>query len=57
MIFLDVEKIDVLINNAGIAFHPAIKTEEGFELHFVTNYLGNKISDKKRLKSFFFYIN
>lgn len=34
-------KIDVLINNAGIMFYPYEITDEGFEIHFVTNYLGN----------------
>lgn len=37
-------KIDVLINNAGIIFHPYKKTSDGNELTFVTNYLG-KILD------------
>ncbi|XP_033217572.1 retinol dehydrogenase 13-like isoform X2 [Belonocnema kinseyi] len=36
-----VDRIDILINNAGIAFHPFEKTEEGFEMHFATNYLGH----------------
>ncbi|CAH1995551.1 unnamed protein product [Acanthoscelides obtectus] len=34
------EKIDILINNAGIIFHPYKRTSEGNELTFVTNYLG-----------------
>ncbi|XP_046422910.1 retinol dehydrogenase 13-like isoform X1 [Neodiprion fabricii] len=38
---LELDQLDILINNAGIAFHPYEKTEEGFEMHFVTNYLGN----------------
>ncbi|KAK0084755.1 hypothetical protein PV326_006161 [Microctonus aethiopoides] len=38
---LEVNEIDVLINNAGIVFHPYEKTDEGFEIHFVTNYLGH----------------
>ncbi|XP_048504907.1 retinol dehydrogenase 13 isoform X3 [Athalia rosae] len=38
---LDVDRVDVLINNAGITFHPYMKTDEGFEMHFVTNYLGH----------------
>ncbi|KAH0955575.1 hypothetical protein HN011_012108 [Eciton burchellii] len=38
---LDTERIDILINNAGIVFHPFEKTTEGFEMHFVTNYLGH----------------
>lgn len=36
----DIRKVDILINNAGIVFHPFEKTTEGFEMHFVTNYLG-----------------
>lgn len=32
--------IDILINNAGIMFHPYEITLEGFEIHLVTNYLG-----------------
>ncbi|KAG8228466.1 hypothetical protein J437_LFUL009331 [Ladona fulva] len=38
---LDWESVDILINNAGIAFCPFEKTEEGFEQHFVSNYLGH----------------
>ncbi|XP_046617473.1 retinol dehydrogenase 13-like isoform X4 [Neodiprion virginianus] len=38
---LELDQLDILINNAGIAFHPYEKTEEGFEMHFVTNYLGH----------------
>ncbi|XP_032685548.1 retinol dehydrogenase 13-like isoform X2 [Odontomachus brunneus] len=38
---LGTEKIDILVNNAGIVFHPFEKTTEGFEMHFVTNYLGH----------------
>ncbi|XP_011305182.1 retinol dehydrogenase 13 [Fopius arisanus] len=37
----EVDEVDILINNAGIVFHPQKKTDEGFELHFVTNYLGH----------------
>ncbi|GLV36496.1 nazgul [Carabus blaptoides fortunei] len=33
--------IDILINNAGIMFHPYEITPEGFETHLVTNYLGH----------------
>lgn len=33
-------KIDILINNAGIIFQPYTKTAEGFELTLATNYLG-----------------
>ncbi|EZA62003.1 Retinol dehydrogenase [Ooceraea biroi] len=38
---LDTERVDILINNAGVVFHPFEKTTEGFEMHFVTNYLGH----------------
>lgn len=34
------DKVDVLINNAGIMFHPFQKTSEGNELTAATNYLG-----------------
>ncbi|XP_063991053.1 retinol dehydrogenase 13-like isoform X2 [Diachasmimorpha longicaudata] len=38
---LEINEVDILINNAGIVFHPYEKTDEGYELHFVTNYLGH----------------
>ncbi|XP_019700360.1 retinol dehydrogenase 13 [Harpegnathos saltator] len=38
---LETRKVDILVNNAGIVFHPFEKTAEGFEMHFVTNYLGH----------------
>lgn len=34
-------KIDILINNAGIMFAPLNKTTEGYESHFAVNYLGH----------------
>lgn len=34
------DHIDVLINNAGIIFHPFEKTIEGNEVTTATNYLG-----------------
>ncbi|KAJ8967909.1 hypothetical protein NQ317_018829 [Molorchus minor] len=34
------DKIDILINNAGIISHPNRKTVDGNELTFLTNYLG-----------------
>lgn len=37
----DDPKVDVLINNAGIAFHPYEKSKDGHEIHFATNYLGH----------------
>lgn len=33
-------RIDILINNAGVMFHPYEVSEEGLETHLVTNYLG-----------------
>ena len=35
------EKIDGLINNAGIMQTPQLKTKDGFELQFGTNHLGH----------------
>lgn len=33
--------MDVLINNAGLTFHPFVKTPDGFETHLQVNYLGH----------------
>ena len=35
------EKIDILINNAGIMMCPKWKTKDGFEMQFGTNHLGH----------------
>src|SRR5215831_17151634 len=35
------ERIDVLINNAGVMNVPKPQTADGFELHFGTHYLGH----------------
>ena len=34
------DKLDILINNAGLTGIPFTKTEDGFELIFMVNYLG-----------------
>jgi retinol dehydrogenase 13 len=33
--------VDILINNAGVTFHPFSKTPDGFETHLQVNYLGH----------------
>jgi len=35
------DRLDVLINNAGVMMPPYTETEDGFELQFMTNYLGH----------------
>merc|ERR1719384_2065415 len=35
------EKIDILINNAGVMACPQMKTEDGFEMQIGTNHLGH----------------
>jgi len=34
-------QLHVLVNNAGVAMPPALKTSEGYELQFGTNFLGH----------------
>lgn len=52
------EKLDLLINNAGVMIPPYSKTKDGFELQFGTNHLGhfaltaqlfNKLSPEARI--------
>uniref|UniRef100_A0A1Y1MK23 Retinol dehydrogenase 11 n=1 Tax=Photinus pyralis TaxID=7054 RepID=A0A1Y1MK23_PHOPY len=35
------QRINILVNNAGIMFNPEGRTEDGYELQFGTNYLGH----------------
>lgn len=34
-------QVDLLINNAGVFFHPPKETVDKFDVTFQTNYLGN----------------
>lgn len=39
------KKIDVLVNNAGIFYHPPQETTDGFDITFQTNYLGKQVEN------------
>lgn len=37
--------MDVLINNAGVMRCPPGKTEDGFDMQFGVNYLGERVGE------------
>lgn len=39
----EVDRVDVLMNNAGIMGSPASLTEDGYEVHFGTNHMGHAL--------------
>lgn len=49
IIHKNVTQVDILINNAGIIFHPKDKTVDGFETHLQVNYLGHFLLTKELL--------
>jgi NAD(P)-dependent dehydrogenase (short-subunit alcohol dehydrogenase family) len=40
------QRLDILLNNAGIMGHPPDTTKEGYEIHFGTNHLGHALLTK-----------
>ena len=40
------DRLDLLINNAGIMGNPISQTKEGYEIHFGTNHLGHALLTK-----------
>lgn len=43
------DKLDILVNNAGLSGIPYHKTDEGFEMHFVCNYLSHYLMTRELL--------
>lgn len=41
------QRVDLLVNNAGVMRCPAWKTEDGFDMQFGVNYLGTRIKKKQ----------
>lgn len=41
MLLIKEPAIHILVNNAGIMFNPNEKTNDGFEIHLQSNYLGH----------------
>lgn len=46
--FVEEQRVDVLINNAGVMRCPAWKTEDGFDMQFGVNHLGTLTEWKKQ---------
>lgn len=46
-VFSDEERVDVLINNAAVMRCPPGKTEDGFDMQFGVNYLGETVALKE----------
>lgn len=40
------ERLDILMNNAGVMAHPADTTKEGYEIQFGTNHVGHALFTK-----------
>lgn len=43
------DRLDILVNNAGLSGIPFSKTDEGFEIHFVANYLAHYLLTRELL--------
>ena len=41
LLYLGYPRIDLLVNNVGVFFHPPQVTVDGFDVTFQSNYLGN----------------
>lgn len=42
---LEEDRVDVLVNNAGVMRCPPGKTEDGFDMQFGVNYLGEMVGE------------
>jgi len=45
VLFPEEQRVDVLINNAGVMRCPAGKTEDGFDMQFGVNHLGENLPE------------